>query len=121
MNREEMLKAACGLFLHEGIRNLSLNKIADRLGVTRHDLHASFGDKRELHRGARLRHRAGPAGGGTGPRSDGPDGLTRCPTNGPGDVRQSRKTPPDRSGGVSYTAALVYRTGNSVTRRVVQP
>ena len=43
-----MLKAACGLFLHEGIRNLSLNKIADRLGVTRHDLHASFGDKREL-------------------------------------------------------------------------
>ena len=48
MNREEMLKAACGLFLHEGIRNLSLNKIADRLGVTRHDLHASFGDKREL-------------------------------------------------------------------------
>ena len=48
MNREEMLKAACGLFLHEGIRNLSLNKIADRLGVTRHDLHACFGDKREL-------------------------------------------------------------------------
>ena len=43
-----MLKAACGLFLHEGIRNLSLNKIADRLGVTRHDLHACFGDKREL-------------------------------------------------------------------------
>lgn len=58
---------------------------------------------------------------GTGPRSDGPDGLTRCPTNGPGDVRPSRKTPPDRSGGVSYTAAFVYRTGNSVTRRVVQP
>ena len=43
-----MLKAACGLFLHEGIRNLSLNKIADRLGVPRHALPACFGAKREL-------------------------------------------------------------------------
>lgn len=43
-----MLKAACELFLHEGIRDLNLHKIADKLGVTRHDLHASFGDKREL-------------------------------------------------------------------------
>ena len=48
MNREEMLKAACELFLREGIRDLNLHKIADKLGVTRHDLHASFGDKREL-------------------------------------------------------------------------
>lgn len=48
MNREEMLKAAYELFLHEGIRDLNLNKIAEKIGVTRHDLHAAVGDKREL-------------------------------------------------------------------------
>ncbi|WP_064975646.1 TetR/AcrR family transcriptional regulator [Alistipes provencensis] len=48
MNREEMLKAAYELFLREGIRDLNLNKIAEKIGVTRHDLHAAVGDKREL-------------------------------------------------------------------------
>lgn len=43
-----MLKAAYELFLHEGIRDLNLNKIAEKIGVTRHDLHAAVGDKREL-------------------------------------------------------------------------
>ena len=41
-----MLKAACELFLREGIRDLNLHKIADKLGVSRHDLHAAVGDKR---------------------------------------------------------------------------
>ena len=36
-----MLKAAYELFLHEGIRDLNLNKIAEKIGVTRHDLHAA--------------------------------------------------------------------------------
>ena len=48
MNRDEMLKAAYELFLREGIRDLNLNKIAEKIGVTRHDLHAAVGDKREL-------------------------------------------------------------------------
>lgn len=43
-----MLKAAYGIFLREGIRDLNLHKIADKLGVSRHDLHAAVGDKREL-------------------------------------------------------------------------
>ncbi len=43
-----MLKAAYELFLREGIRDLNLNKIAEKIGVTRHDLHAAVGDKREL-------------------------------------------------------------------------
>ena len=43
-----MLKAACELFLREGIRDLNLHKIADKLGVSRHDLHAAVGDKLEL-------------------------------------------------------------------------
>ena len=43
-----MLKAAYGIFLREGIRDLNLHKIADKLGVSRHALHAAVGDKREL-------------------------------------------------------------------------
>mgnify|MGYP001629463608 CR=1 FL=1 len=43
-----MLKAAYGIFLREGIRDLSLNRIAEKIGVTRHELHAAVGDKREL-------------------------------------------------------------------------
>ena len=48
MTREEILKAAFALFESEGIRSFNMRKIAERLGIDKHELYEYFEDKREL-------------------------------------------------------------------------
>lgn len=48
MNKESILTAAYELFLREGICDLHMHAIAEKLGVTKQELHACFTDKRDL-------------------------------------------------------------------------
>ena len=48
MTREEILKSAYALFEEEGIRDLRMRKIAERLGLAKSELYEYFADKCEL-------------------------------------------------------------------------
>lgn len=48
MTREDILKAAYALFEKEGIRELRMHTIAEKLGLTKPELYGYFDDKRAL-------------------------------------------------------------------------
>ena len=48
MERNEMLDAAYRIFIREGIQDLRMRAIAEKIGVTKSELDAQFANKQEL-------------------------------------------------------------------------
>lgn len=48
MERNEMLDVAYGIFIREGIQDLRMRAIAEKIGVTKSELDAQFANKQEL-------------------------------------------------------------------------